>query len=241
MNLKKIALGAAVLISVSASCFALETGVYTRTDGDKVYRVTVLSHEGYFKDIVQPDRIEFIALQNSSNECYASILLPTGKKSYATTSGLVTRDEDEQSRLITGYLEGVRIGYERMGTKAGDFAVQDLGQGRIKVEYAVGYVRGFGFDGVYQREETYPAAPPGLVLHALEAVGKRTGYLAIDNIKYEYRVLSRANGFGYKIQAYQPGASQPAEFEVDPVLQDFNFYWNAKPINIFRTIGEARG
>lgn len=233
MNFKKIALCVATLMSMTASCFALESGVYIRMDGEHLFRVTVLSHDGYLKDNTDATHMEFIAMENSVDECYASVLMRTGAKSYATTSGLVTNGNDEKGRNINGYLKGLPVGYDRMGTKEGDFAIRDLGDGKIKVEYAAGYVRGFGFDGVYQKEETFIAAPPTMALHALEAVAKRTSYLAIDDIKYEYRVLNKQDGSGYKIQAYQPGNPEPAEFDVNIMLHKFDFMWNNQPINLF--------
>lgn len=241
MNFKKIALCVATLMSLTANCFALDSGVYIRMDGENLFRVTVLSHNGYFKDTAEPAHMEFIVMENSVDECYASVLMRTGAKSYATTSGLITNFNDERGRFVSGYLKGQPVGYDRMGVKEGDFSISDLGKGKIKVEYAAGYVRGFGFDGVYKKEETFVAAPPVMALHALEAVAKRTGYLAIDDIKYEYRVLDKEDGSGYKIQAFQPGISEPVQFEVGIMLHDFNFLWNDKPISLFKAIREAKG
>ncbi|MCQ2374105.1 MAG: hypothetical protein MJ050_08510 [Phascolarctobacterium sp.] len=241
MNFKKIALCAAALLSVTASCFAIESGVYIRMEGDHLFRVTVLSHDGYLKDSAEPTHMEFIAMENSVDECYASVLIPTGAKSYATTSGLITDFNDEKGRFVSGYLKGKPVGYDRMGVKEGDFAIKDLGKGKLKIEYAAGYVRGFGFDGIYKKEETFASAPPVMALHALEAVAKRTGYLAIDDIKYEYRVLDKSDGSGYKIQAFQPGNPEPAQFEVGVMLHDFDFMWNDKPISLFKAIREAKG
>lgn len=234
MNIKKIVLCAAALTSMTVSCFALETGVYVRMEGEHLFRVTVLSHDGYLKNSTEPVHMEFVAMENSVDECYSSVLLRTGNKSYATTSGLITTGDDEKGRYVSGYLKGLRVGYERMGKTEGDFAIQDLGNGKLKVEYAAGYVRGFGFDGVYSKEETFVAAPPAMALHALEVVAKRTGYLAIDDIKYDYRVLNKENGSGYSIQAYQPGNSEPALFDVGIMLQDFKFIWNNNPVELFK-------
>lgn len=241
MNFKKIVLCATAFMSMTASCFALDSGVYIRMEGEHLFRVTVLSHKGYFKDSSQPARMEFIAMENSVDECYASVLMRTGAKSYATTSGLVTNADAEKGRFVNGYLKGLSVGYDKMGTKEGDFSIYDLGKGKLKVEYAVGYVRGFGFDGVYQKEETFIAAPPTMALHALETVAKRTGHLAIDDIKYEYRVLNKQDGSGYKIQAFQPGNSEPAQFEVGIMLHDFDFLWNDRPISLFKAVRKAKG
>lgn len=240
MNISKICLCAAAMLSISSSCLALETGVYNRLEGDKLYRVTVLAQDGYVKNQPQKEHLEFVALENSAQECYSSVLLRTGDKSYATTSGLITDRNDEEGRNVDGSLKGRRIGYARMGKTVGDFALEELGEGKIRVTSNVGLVKGFGFDGVYTREETFVAASPCMALHALEVVGKKSNYLAIDDVNYQYRVMQKEDGSGYSIQVLQDGAA-PSVFDVGIMLQEFNFIWNNQPVQLFKADMEAKG
>lgn len=233
MNFKKIILCATAMLTMASSCFAMESGYFYRIEDGKLYAVSVLHREGKLKGSDQMAHYEFIDLRNSFDENYSSILMKTGKNTYATTSGFVTNKETQQGLNVDGFLRGLRVGYDRMGTKEGDFTIEDLGNGKIKVSSNVGLVKGFGLDGIYQREETFIGATPGLALHALEAIGKKTGYLAIDDIEYKYRVLRKDNGSGYKIQAWQ-GETLAGEFEVRVELGVISFIWNNEPIELFR-------
>ena len=102
-RLKKIALCTSVLLAMASSCFAIDSGYYYRLDGDKLFTVTVLAHDGYEKNLSQLVRHEFVELKNSFDESYSSILIPTGAKTYATTSGFVTNADDEKGRNVSGY------------------------------------------------------------------------------------------------------------------------------------------
>lgn len=239
MKIRKLALCTAALLSIASSCFALDTGYYYRLSDDKLFTITVLSHEGQLKGESQNTRLEFAALQNSVNETYSTLLMKTGTNTYASTSGLVTTDNDEQGRMVDGTLKGLRIGYDRMGQKEGDFTIEDLGNGKLKVSSNVGLVKGFGYDGIYTREETFVAAPPGLALHALEVVAKKTQYLAIDDIDYHFRVMNKEDGSGYSIMARQPGAD-PAMFHVNIGLYNISFIWNNSPIMLFQHKAESK-
>lgn len=233
MNLKKIALCTATLLAMASNCLAMESGYFYRIEDDKLYTVTVMSREGKLKGSDKPVHYEFVNLKNSFDENYSSILIKTDKKKYATTSGFVTNEDSKQGLNVDGFLRGLRVGYDRMGQREGDFTIEDLGNGKIRVSSNVGLVKGFGLDGVYQSEETFLAASPGLALHALEVIGKDTGYLAIGDVDYKYRVLYKDDGTGYKIQAWQ-GETLSGEFDVRIELGVINFMWNGEPIELFK-------